>query len=90
MAHEFSEFPTRPYRPGPPAPQDPPRPAVQPPVVLVSEKQRWEYRIVDRSPGEEPGAVEPELNALGEDGWELVAVVPGATMRFYFKRPRRR
>jgi hypothetical protein len=38
----------------------------------------WEYRVTDPLP-------EGELNALGADGWELVAVTAD---RLYLKRPR--
>lgn len=91
MDTNFSEFPTRPSLPGPPTPQDPPRPIAQPPTVLVYEKQRWEYKVVSRTADEDAHSSEAELNALGEDGWELVALVHGSsTAQFYLKRPRRR
>jgi len=44
--------------------------------------QRWEYKSVK-------GASEQELNQLGAQGWELVAVVMSekeGVRRFYFKR----
>jgi hypothetical protein len=41
--------------------------------------QRWEYKIVYFT--EE----EARLNALGNDGWELVSVYKGA---MYLKRPK--
>ena len=40
----------------------------------------WEYHVAEG---------EVNLKALGQHGWELVAVVPGATgngHKFYFKR----
>ena len=45
-------------------------------------KVRWEYRVIDcisltGSP------IADKLNELGNEGWELVAVLPGF---FYFKR----
>ena len=57
---------------------------VQPPMVYVYEKQRWEYKVIVQS-----AISEEELNALGANGWELVGVVglPG-TSQFYFKRAR--
>jgi hypothetical protein len=46
----------------------------------------WEYKHLARPHGQPP-LDEPELNALGEEGWELVGVVADASMtHFYFKR----
>jgi hypothetical protein len=50
----------------------------------VKELPKWEYRVVASTTG-------AELNALGKDGWELVAVEPrvgGGAATFYFKRLR--
>jgi Domain of unknown function (DUF4177) len=71
--------------PQPPQPQEPQLPRVQPSLVYVYEKQRWEYKVVAQS-----AVAEEELNALGLDGWELVGIValPERT-QFYFKRLRR-
>jgi hypothetical protein len=69
---------------------DPPQPAksqlprVQPPIVYVYEKQRWEYKVIVQN-----AVSEEELNALGAEGWELVGVVAlPETTQFYFKRAR--
>ena len=46
--------------------------------------QKWEYKIVEKT------ISESQLNELGKDGWELVAVAIKATWIghfFYFKRP---
>lgn len=57
-------------------------------------RQKWEYKLVDVSvnlasrPGEQ---VELTLNELGEQGWELVAVLRNGPMeptRLYLKRQR--
>jgi hypothetical protein len=57
---------------------------VRPPVVPVAPV--WEYKHLARPHGQPP-LDEPELNALGEEGWELVGVVADATLtHFYFKR----
>ena len=54
-------------------------------MVYVYEKQRWEYNVTSRS-----AMSEEELNAVGAEGWELVAVVVFAEkMQFFFKRARR-
>ena len=42
----------------------------------------WEYYVIDVS---ERFASDVDLNGLGEDGWELVAV---DSNRLYFKRPK--
>lgn len=45
--------------------------------------QEWEYKIAE-------SLDESDLNELGEDGWELVAVTSndsGSPLYFYFKRP---
>ena len=45
------------------------------------EHPTWEYRIA-------PDLSEAEMNRLGADGWELVAVgADGAIPVFYLKRP---
>jgi hypothetical protein len=57
----------------------------EPPLVPV--EPRWEYRELVR---EAPDLLsEPELNALGAEGWELTGVA-GIERRvhFYFKRER--
>lgn len=48
---------------------------------------RWEYLQVTT-----PSAVfdADRLDALGDDGWELVSITPTATLTAYiFKRPRK-
>jgi hypothetical protein len=73
-----------PFRPGWPTP---PEGHIEPP--FVSLEPRWEYKEVVR----EVATVllsEAELNALGDERWELTGVVPaGAHVHFYFKRERR-
>ena len=45
--------------------------------------QKWEYRIVNLD--HNPDTAEAQLNALGEQGWELVAIYNTTTC--YLKRP---
>ena len=62
------------------------------------EIQKWEYkRFIKRfdwdaavSGQDELIAIEQELDSLGDEGWELVTVVPESKLQkqtFYFKRP---
>ncbi len=48
---------------------------------MSGEIPTWEYRTID--------ALDPELDldALGRDGWELVAAHGAASRVLYFKRP---
>lgn len=58
---------------------------LDPPFVPV--EPRWEYREIVREASELPS--EQELNALGEERWELTGVAPaGSRVHFYFKRER--
>jgi hypothetical protein len=67
-----------------PQPEKPQLPRVQPQMVYVYEKQRWEYKVIVQS-----AVSEEELNALGAEGWELVGIVAlPETRQFYFKRAR--
>ena len=80
-----SEFPRY------PPPQVPPpqveRPHVQPPTVFVYEKQGWEYKVISKDAAADAGVTEGELNALGQDGWELVGVFQtSGGLQFYLKR----
>ena len=51
---------------------------------------RWEYRVVsDEQARQQYGNEAAYLNAVGDDGWELIAVVGLASMRYlYLKRPK--
>jgi hypothetical protein len=74
------EIPFPPPRSSPPGRVDPPMVAVEP---------RWEYQEVVRSLKEQGPLTQPELNALGDEHWELAGVVTaGERVHFYFKRAR--
>ena len=66
-------------------PYQPPNVRVQPPLVYV--EPGWEYKHLSRSVTEQEPLSEAELNALGNDTWELTGVVTdGRSLHFYFKR----
>lgn len=60
---------------------------VRPPMVYVKKPLQWEYKQIVRDLDKENPLDEAELNALGEEGWELsgIAQYPPTTY-FYFKR----
>lgn len=61
---------------------------VRPPMIFVEKKLRWEYMQVVRNLENERLPDETELNALGEQGWELSGIVHHPPLAyFYFKRP---
>lgn len=83
MPIRLTDPPQHPF-PQQPQPQKPQLARVQPPMVYVFEKQRWEYKVILQRV-----ASEEELNALGAEGWELVGIVAlSETTQFYFKRAR--
>lgn len=60
---------------------------VRPSMVYVKKALKWGYKQIVRNLESEQPLTEAELNALGEEGWELsgVAQKPPLTY-FYFKR----
>ena len=60
---------------------------IRPPMVYVEKPLKWEYKQVVRNLEQEKPLDEAELNALGEEGWELsgIAQQPPLTY-YYFKR----
>jgi hypothetical protein len=83
MLIRLTDPPQHPF-PQRPQPENPQLPPVQPQMVYVYEKQRWQYKVIVQS-----AVSEEELNALGAEGWELVGVVAlPETRQFYFKRAR--
>jgi len=68
--------------------QEPPNVHVHPPLVYV--EPAWEYKHLSRSVTEQEPLSETELNALGNDAWELTGVfTDGRSVHFYFKREKR-
>jgi hypothetical protein len=56
-------------------------------MIYVEKSVKWEYKQIVRDLEKEPLPGEPELNALGEEGWELSGVAQQPPMAyFYFKR----
>ena len=61
--------------------------SIRPPMIYVEKQLKWEYKQLVRNFENEKPLDETELNALGEDGWELTGIAqqPPNTY-FYFKR----
>jgi len=61
--------------------------SIRPPMIYVEKQLKWEYKQIVRNFENEKPLDETELNALGEDGWELTGIAqqPPNTY-FYFKR----
>ena len=59
-------------------------------TAVVTAPQKWEYKVIyfgQITPYNETARPERELNQLGEQGWELVAVGYNAT-EWFLKRPK--
>jgi hypothetical protein len=75
------EVPFPPHRPEPAAPR------ANPPWVPI--EPRWEYKEIVRDLASEQLLSEADLNALGEEHWELAGIVQeNHRTHFYFKRER--
>jgi hypothetical protein len=60
---------------------------IRPPMVYIEKQLKWEYKQIARNLENEKPLEEAEMNALGEDGWEMTGVVQHtSTAYFYFKR----
>jgi hypothetical protein len=68
-------------------PREPGHEPVRPPMIYVEKQWTWEYKQIVRDFDKEKPLEEAELNALGEEGWEMsgIAQHPPATY-YYFKR----
>lgn len=65
----------------------PPHEPVRPPMVYVKKSLQWEYKQIVRDLKTEKPLEEAELNALGQEGWELTGIAQHPpTTYFYFKR----
>lgn len=68
-------------------PRDPNNQPVRPPIIFVEKRLKWEYKQVIRVLENEKPLNEAELNALGEEGWEMTGITHYETSAyFYFKR----
>lgn len=96
MVTKLIHSPTRHGEPGwqaeitpllPPRPPLPEAPTVAAPTIYVQKSVQWEYRQLIRNLGKEAAPTADELNALGQEGWELTGVTTDAPfVYFYFKR----
>jgi hypothetical protein len=56
-------------------------------MLTARRRGAWEYRVEEWPPAE-PQSRQAQLNDLGSNGWQLVAVVPaGERSQFIFQRP---
>lgn len=61
--------------------------SVRPPTIYVQKPLKWEYKQIVRNLESEKPLDEAELNALGEEGWEMSGVAQQPPLAyFYFKR----
>ena len=68
-------------------PRDPQHTSSRPPMIFVERQLKWEYKQIIRDIEKEKFLDEAELNALGEEGWELTRVAQQLPLTsFYFKR----
>ncbi len=60
---------------------------VRPPMVYIKKRLKWEYKQIVRDLEKEKLLDETELNALGDQGWEMTGLAqdPPKTY-YYFKR----
>jgi hypothetical protein len=60
---------------------------IRPPMIYIERQLKWEYKQIVRNLKKEKPLDETELNALGDDGWELTGIAQQPPMTyFYFKR----
>lgn len=69
-------------------PREPAHPEpVRPPMIYIEKQVKWEYKQIARNLENEKPLDETELNALGENGWEMTGIAQQQPVTyFYFKR----
>ncbi|HEY3475372.1 MAG TPA: hypothetical protein VGK56_12230 [Anaerolineales bacterium] len=68
-------------------PREPQQEPVHRPMIYIEKSLKWEYKQIIRDLEKESPPDEAELNALGEDGWEMSGVAQQPPLAyFYFKR----
>jgi hypothetical protein len=69
-------------------PHEPKQPEpIRPPMIYIEKQLKWEYKQIVRDAESEKPLDETELNALGEDGWEMAGVAQQPPLTYYyFKR----
>lgn len=68
-------------------PREPQHEPIRPPMIYVEKQLKWEYKQIVRNLENEKPLDEAELNALGEDGWEMTGIAQQLqTAYYYFKR----
>jgi hypothetical protein len=68
-------------------PREPKQEPVRPPMIYVEKQWKWEYKQIVRNLENEKPLEEAQLNALGEDGWEMTGVAQHPPFTYYyFKR----
>ena len=68
-------------------PREPQPEPVRPPMIYIEKRFKWEYKQIARNLESEQPLNEAELNALGEEGWEMSGVAQQPPFAyFYFKR----
>lgn len=62
-------------------------PLMPAPMIYVKESITWEYKRVTCDLKKDPALTEDDLNALGQNGWEMTgAFVDAKVAYYYFKR----
>lgn len=68
-------------------PREPQHEPIRPPMIYIEKRLKWEYKQIVRNLESETLLDENELNALGEDGWEMTGIAQHASQTYYyFKR----
>jgi hypothetical protein len=56
-------------------------------MIYIEKRMKWEYKQLVRNLETEKPLDENDLNALGEDGWEMTGIARHLPITyFYFKR----